>query len=394
MKSSREFLRTPRRRTSGTRRRCSRDAARPRSRTMAARHMRALRQRGQGLVTALDLRLRRRARRHRAVRPPARVQPDLRGVRPAGALDRGRVRRRSSRSAAARSAWPPCSTPGVRAAAGLPADAEGQREACSPRGTAARPRSTRSMVADGRAPGRPGIAPVDRRGARRRLDGSRWPRPRPRRRCGRCWSTRSGAEQAARVRRSSPATSSRARSRRRTSTRSRSSGSGSTRPTRSWSRTPATACWPRPGRACAASSPSTATPTDEDFDEAALVVSSLGDPDGEPTDVLADRGRAQPRRLVDPRRPRGLPRRLSHASAARPGEGGRGARGASSRSSSWSRTIAQTAVDNEKYFGDLDSVVGDGDFGYSLARGFENVLAGGTTSTARDAGDLPQEDRR
>ena len=39
------------------------------------------------------------------------------------------------------------------------------------------------------------------------------------------------------------------------------------------------------------------------------------------------------------------------------------------------RTIAQTAVDNEKYFGDLDSVVGDGDFGFSLARGFEIVLA-------------------
>src|SRR4030095_1411975 len=39
------------------------------------------------------------------------------------------------------------------------------------------------------------------------------------------------------------------------------------------------------------------------------------------------------------------------------------------------RTIAQTAVDNERYFGDLDAVVGDGDFGYSLARGFENVLA-------------------
>src|SRR2546423_1334123 len=39
------------------------------------------------------------------------------------------------------------------------------------------------------------------------------------------------------------------------------------------------------------------------------------------------------------------------------------------------RTIAETAVDNEKYFGDLDAVVGDGDFGYSLARGFENVLA-------------------
>jgi dihydroxyacetone kinase-like protein len=40
------------------------------------------------------------------------------------------------------------------------------------------------------------------------------------------------------------------------------------------------------------------------------------------------------------------------------------------------RTMAQAAVDNEKYFGDLDAVVGDGDFGYSLARGFENVLAG------------------
>jgi phosphoenolpyruvate---glycerone phosphotransferase subunit DhaL len=39
------------------------------------------------------------------------------------------------------------------------------------------------------------------------------------------------------------------------------------------------------------------------------------------------------------------------------------------------RTIARTAVDNEKYFGDLDAVVGDGDFGYSLARGFEVVLS-------------------
>ena len=40
------------------------------------------------------------------------------------------------------------------------------------------------------------------------------------------------------------------------------------------------------------------------------------------------------------------------------------------------RTIAQTAVDNERYFCDLDSVVGDGDFGYSLARGFEKVIEG------------------
>ena len=40
------------------------------------------------------------------------------------------------------------------------------------------------------------------------------------------------------------------------------------------------------------------------------------------------------------------------------------------------RTIAQTCLDNEKYFGDLDAVVGDGDFGYSLARGFEKLLEG------------------
>ena len=39
-------------------------------------------------------------------------------------------------------------------------------------------------------------------------------------------------------------------------------------------------------------------------------------------------------------------------------------------------TIATTAVENEKYFGDLDSVVGDGDFGYSMARGFELVISG------------------
>jgi phosphoenolpyruvate---glycerone phosphotransferase subunit DhaL len=40
------------------------------------------------------------------------------------------------------------------------------------------------------------------------------------------------------------------------------------------------------------------------------------------------------------------------------------------------RTVAETAVENERYFGDLDSVVGDGDFGYSLARGFEKLLEG------------------
>ncbi len=38
------------------------------------------------------------------------------------------------------------------------------------------------------------------------------------------------------------------------------------------------------------------------------------------------------------------------------------------------RSIAETAIANETYFCQLDSVVGDGDFGFSLARGFEKVL--------------------
>ncbi len=38
------------------------------------------------------------------------------------------------------------------------------------------------------------------------------------------------------------------------------------------------------------------------------------------------------------------------------------------------KSIADTALKNEQYFTELDAVVGDGDFGYSLARGFEKVL--------------------
>jgi phosphoenolpyruvate---glycerone phosphotransferase subunit DhaL len=52
------------------------------------------------------------------------------------------------------------------------------------------------------------------------------------------------------------------------------------------------------------------------------------------------------------------------------------------------KTIAQTAVDNEKYFCDLDAVVGDGDFGYSLARGFEIVLSDFDELEYDDAGGL------
>jgi len=40
------------------------------------------------------------------------------------------------------------------------------------------------------------------------------------------------------------------------------------------------------------------------------------------------------------------------------------------------RIVADTALENEKYFCDLDAVVGDGDFGYSLARGFGKVVDG------------------
>lgn len=52
------------------------------------------------------------------------------------------------------------------------------------------------------------------------------------------------------------------------------------------------------------------------------------------------------------------------------------------------RTIAQTAVDNETEFSNLDAVVGDGDFGYSLARGFEIVLSDWDSLEYEDAGGL------
>lgn len=50
------------------------------------------------------------------------------------------------------------------------------------------------------------------------------------------------------------------------------------------------------------------------------------------------------------------------------------------------RTIAETAIANEKYFGELDAVVGDGDFGYSLARGFEKLLEGWDELDRSDVG--------
>ena len=52
------------------------------------------------------------------------------------------------------------------------------------------------------------------------------------------------------------------------------------------------------------------------------------------------------------------------------------------------RVIAQTAVDNEKHFCELDAVVGDGDFGYSLARGVEIVLSDWDSLEYTDIGRL------
>jgi dihydroxyacetone kinase-like protein len=51
-------------------------------------------------------------------------------------------------------------------------------------------------------------------------------------------------------------------------------------------------------------------------------------------------------------------------------------------------TIAQTVVDNEKYFCDLDAAAGDGDFGYSLARGFEIVVSDWDEIDRSDIGTL------
>jgi dihydroxyacetone kinase phosphoprotein-dependent L subunit len=113
---------------------------------------------------------------------------------------------------------------------------------------------------------------------------------------------------------------------------------------------------------------------DEDFAEAALVVSSLGDPGEPPVSVLANRSRATPGEWIT----------LADLSALK---------GASMPDTASLadveavvHTIADVVVANEKYFGDLDAVVGDGDFGYSMARGFELVLSGWADFDRADIG--------
>ena len=119
---------------------------------------------------------------------------------------------------------------------------------------------------------------------------------------------------------------------------------------------------------------------DEDMREALLVVTSLGDP-GEPARVVANRSAARPGDEVT------LADLEACLSDPLPQEGGGMSDTALGRAELVVRTIAQTAVDNEKHFCDLDAVVGDGDFGYSLARGFEIVLArlGRSSSTRTPA---------
>lgn len=52
------------------------------------------------------------------------------------------------------------------------------------------------------------------------------------------------------------------------------------------------------------------------------------------------------------------------------------------------KTMAQTIVDNTVYFSELDAVVGDGDFGYSLQGGFEVVLSDFETLDRTSVGNL------
>ena len=117
---------------------------------------------------------------------------------------------------------------------------------------------------------------------------------------------------------------------------------------------------------------------DEDFGEAALVVSALGDPGGERTVILANRAGITAGDWIT----------LTELAQVMPGEHAAeraepGAqRGAPMPKATLDdvehvvHTIATVAVENERYFGELDAVVGDGDFGYSMARGFELVLTG------------------
>ena len=216
-----------------------------------------------------DLRLRRRARRHRAVRPPARVQPDLRRVRAAGALVGGGVRREAQDRGRQGAHGEPVHPGASCAQAGLP---DGRRGADGHAGRPGTRRKTAIYTRDGgvgRAAGASRGSAGDRRGARRRLDargglhvgrGVRAGGARPRRSGdGAGGPLRRGARRRRRAR---------ARSRHPTSTSSRSSGSAWRPRTPSWSRTPATACEAAAGAGLRCVVTVNGYTADEDFDEA------------------------------------------------------------------------------------------------------------------------------
>jgi dihydroxyacetone kinase/dihydroxyacetone kinase-like protein len=52
------------------------------------------------------------------------------------------------------------------------------------------------------------------------------------------------------------------------------------------------------------------------------------------------------------------------------------------------KTMAETIVENAAYFAHLDSIVGDGDFGYSLRNGFEVVVSDYDTFDRSSVGSL------
>ena len=184
---------------STTRRRCSGTCATAVKEMAARPHRACSAARARPGEPAADLRLRRRARRHRARRPPARVQPDVRRVRPAGALVARRSTREKLEIGGGKERMASLLTPEFVARGRAARRTPRASASCWPSGTRARPRSTRRWSPRARCPAGPG-SPRDHRARRSTPAGRwRWPRPRPRRPCGRCWSTSSGPERAARL---------------------------------------------------------------------------------------------------------------------------------------------------------------------------------------------------
>jgi dihydroxyacetone kinase phosphoprotein-dependent L subunit len=126
----------------------------------------------------------------------------------------------------------------------------------------------------------------------------------------------------------------------------------------------------------------------ENFDEALLVVTDLGEPGGG-IEILANRSNARPQgwiRMMD------LSKCLKPAGGIETTAPTGTIDAASIRiAEAIVRSMAQTAVDNERYFCELDSIVGDGDFGFSLARGFEKVLQDFDSFDRTDVGTFLQK---